>query len=139
MVIGMPRCGAHSLGDYLQLKYPDRSVVTDEFTFLTDKSIRNSNLDKALAESEVWIILRKDVEHWRESFEALIGKPPHESMIEFQERMSKFCKPKIVYLEDYMKLDNFPHVNKRNFNTHPKKLRELNEIAIVHMNRKNYS
>ena len=139
LVIGMPRCGAHSLGQYLTKKYPNKTVITDEYTFLTDETIRECNIDKALAESEVWIIIRKDLDNWIESFTALIGKPPHELIDEFILRMLKFCDPKIVYLEDYKNKKDFPHVNKRNYDTHPKKFRELKEQAVVHMNRKNYS
>ena len=138
LVIGMPRCGAHSLGQYLTKKYPNKTVITDEYTFLSDETIRESKIDKALKESEVYIICRRDFEHWEESFTALIGKPPNESQADFIKRMRKFCKPKVVWLEDYKHKEGFPHLNKRNFNTHPKKIRQINELAYVHINRKNY-
>ena len=139
LVIGMPRCGAHSLGQYLTKKYPNKTVITDEYNFLTDETIRECNIDKALKESEVWIILRGDKKKWEESFEAIMGHPPKESMSHFVWRMRKFCDPVIVWLEEMKKLKGFPHVNKRNYDTHPKKFRELKEQAVIHMNRKNYS
>ncbi len=138
LVIGMPRCGAHSLGQYLTKKHPDKTVITDEYTFLSDATIRECNIDKALAESEVYIILRKDITKWEESFEAIMGKPPLESMWEFVIRIGKFCDPIILYLESMQELKDFPHLNKKNYSTHPKKRRELNTTAYIHINRKNY-
>ena len=148
LVIGMPRCGAHSLGQYLTKKYPNKTVITDEYTFLTDATIRECNLDLAMAGAQVYIIIRADNEAWIESFTAIMGVPPHETQLHFIKRMKKFCDPIVVYLHDVMYYKDFPHLNKRNYDTHPhkfenfidsKKLRELNEQAVVHMNRKNYS
>lgn len=134
VIIGVPKCGQNSLFKYLLAKYPNQDVAWSELIWKPQQGMRM--MAKAYKDYQPIVILRKRVERIWSSYHCFgmyrthsleeylqfdkpsnlgaigEGNPMYQSDYAFWIKNYEQFNPIIVWLEDCIGLEGFPHENK---------------------------
>lgn len=131
LIVGVPKCGQNSLHKYLKAKYPNQDVTRSEYFWELKKS--KKEIDEIYKDYQMVIILRDNVERiWSgyrfychtdlsideylkftngEDWGHLQINPVEQGDYKYWINLWKEYNPIIVWLEDCIKLEGFPHEN----------------------------